>query len=135
AGESEHWKRDYGKDGKAMEKDLWLSTDAKDGKTGQPLRRAESRQWTDVAALRSVRIRNASGTSSYVLTPENKPSKAEVASLQQVWQLAKNTSLSLNDYVCSYKENTFGQITALTEKSATVKLIGQARIIKDGIIY
>ena len=49
--------------------------------------------------------------------------------------LAKNEDILPNAYVCSYEDNKFGRVSKLSNNNVDVQLIGQAKLLKDGILY
>ncbi len=49
------------------------------------------------------------------------------------WEEAKNKVIELNDVVCTYLDNMFGVVTAIEGDDISVQLMGEARVLKDGI--
>jgi hypothetical protein len=136
------WKRDYGKNGKVMETDLWVRPANKDRKPGDPAVAAETRQWHAVKSAKYTQKTTLPGVRTYTLTPANRlapankaATTAKAASAQEIWLMAKKAILSPSVYICTFKRNIFGQVIDLTDTSVRVQLIGQASIIRDGIIY
>jgi hypothetical protein len=64
----------------------------------------------------------------------SKPSNAG-QTLNGNWILAKNTDIEVNHYVCSYAENIFGRVRKMSNNNVDVELIGQAKLLQDGILY
>ncbi len=55
--------------------------------------------------------------------------------LQGSWLIAKNYPIQVNKYVCSYSDNTFGRVSKVSDSTITVELIGQAKLLQDGILH
>ena len=49
--------------------------------------------------------------------------------------LAKNEDIQPNSYVCSYVDNKFGRVSKMSNNNVDVQLIGQAKLLQDGILY
>jgi hypothetical protein len=54
--------------------------------------------------------------------------------VEQLWEEARALNILVGQNVCSYRENLFGQVLAITSGSIEVNLLGQAKVIKDGVI-
>jgi hypothetical protein len=51
------------------------------------------------------------------------------------WQAAKALPILVGNNVCSYKESYFGVVEAISFDKITVNILGQAKIINEGMIY
>jgi len=51
------------------------------------------------------------------------------------WLMAKNIDVQPNNYVCSYSDNKFGRVSKMSDSNIQVELIGQAKLLQDGILY
>jgi hypothetical protein len=51
------------------------------------------------------------------------------------WQAAKALPILVGNNVCSYKESYFGVVEAISFDKITVNILGQAKIINEGIVY
>lgn len=60
---------------------------------------------------------------------------AAQASVLDLWQLAKNQPIDPGAYVCSYTDNKFGRVTRVTLDKVSVELLGQAKVLQDGVIF
>lgn len=49
--------------------------------------------------------------------------------------MAKNIDVQPNNYVCSYSDNKFGRVSKMSDSNIQVELIGQAKLLQDGILY
>lgn len=65
----------------------------------------------------------------------NSSATPKTGSVSKAWLLAKNNDIELKAYVCSYKENKFGQVIDISKNRVTVQLMGQAKHLQDGILY
>lgn len=61
--------------------------------------------------------------------------KKESDNNQLSWQSSKASPIKVGHNVCSYKENFFGLVVAVSSDKVIVNLLGQAKIINEGIVY
>jgi len=54
---------------------------------------------------------------------------------QLSWQSAKVSPIIIGHNVCSYKESYFGVVVAISFEQVIVNLLGQAKIINEGVVY
>ena|GEM_PF-4220972 len=54
---------------------------------------------------------------------------------QLAWQSAKASPILIGHNVCSYRESYFGVVVALSFDTVTVNLLGQAKVIREGVVY
>lgn len=108
--------------------------------------------WSYPSASKSPEIHlwqhlQAGETSNWMLLPESnnwlasdfKPKHAKELPSDNVvsgaWLMAKNIDLQPNSYVCSYSDNKFGRLARMSNNNVEVELIGQAKLLQDGILY
>jgi hypothetical protein len=65
---------------------------------------------------------------------ENKAIFRPVKQVESTWRQAQLLTVEVGDNVCSYLENKFGVVTAITGNEIEVALTGQIKTIADGLI-
>jgi hypothetical protein len=65
---------------------------------------------------------------------ENKAIYQPVKQVESTWRQAQLLTVEVGDNVCSYLENKFGVVTAITGNEIEVALTGQIKTIADGLI-
>ncbi len=106
--ESDHWNLNVGKNNKAPESDLWVAH------AGE-----EAKRWSPILSV-----------TNYTPTIDWTPGSLE----KEAWRRARKLPFTLEDYVCSYKQNSFGWVTRVSDTDVTVELMGQAKVVRDGMI-
>lgn len=51
------------------------------------------------------------------------------------WLIAKSQAIQVNSLVCTYSDNKYGRVTKISELNLELELIGQAKIVRDGVFF
>ena len=87
---------------------------------------AETRHWEKTERLAEDGFQHA-------ITAEEHSSKQENRLAESAWLIAKTQPIQVNSLVCTYADNKYGRVTKMSELNLELELIGQAKIVQDGI--
>ena len=87
---------------------------------------AEARNWEKTERLPEDRFQ-------HTITAEELSSKQKNRLAESAWLLAKSQPIQVNSLVCTFADNKYGRVTKMSELNLELELIGQAKIVQDGI--